>query len=281
MESHVISGMSRVAAAKNSAMTLLMGDNFYSSGITSPTRFEPGFENAFSDPIFTNMPFYAIAGNHDHRGDVSVQIEYNQQGSGRWNFPDYDYTVDKILPDGSKLRFCMFDSVQNYGFSEMLANGTLRVANGPEDLQAAAVSWGKLESCLNSDADYLFTVAHYPAYSGCSHGSVLANSQLPGLLTKYNAHGHFAGHDHCLEHIEKSSQFHVVVGAGSDGWYSYKSISGAKWYMSSNNRGSVKGGFAELEIDSSGAKVVYYDEQGSVLYMSGNVGPRSPSQELV
>merc|ERR1712048_960818 len=165
---------------------------------------------------------------------------------------------------------------KNTGVSEMLDNGTLRVANGPEDLQAASISWSKLESCLDSDADYLFTVAHYPAYSGCQHGSVMANTALPGLLSKYNFHGHIAGHDHCLQHIEKNGQFHVQVGAGSRSWYSYNSINGAKFHMAKDNKGSVEGGFAELEIGSSGVKIVYYDEQASVLYTTGTLGPRSP-----
>jgi len=277
METAVISGMANVASSKGSAMTLLLGDNFYHSGIKNSDRFDAGFEKAFSTSKsgFKDMPFYAIAGNHDHLGNVKVQIDYNGKGSGRWNFPDYDYTVDKTLPDGKKLRVCMFDSVKNTGLSHMFDNGTMLVAEGPTDLQAASVSWSKLESCLNSDADYLFTAAHYPAYSGCQHGSVMANTQLPDLLTKYNAHGHLAGHDHCMQHIERDGQFHVVAGAGSDGWYSYKSISGAQWYMSSNNHGSVTGGFAELEITSSGVKVIFYDNSGQQIHASGAKAPRS------
>jgi len=283
METAVISGMANVASSKGSAMALLLGDNFYDSGITSSGRFEQGFEEAFltSKSGFENMPFYAIAGNHDHLGNVKVQIDYHQKGSGRWNFPDYDYTIDKVLPDGKKLRICMFDSVKNTGLSHMFDNGTMLVPDGPADLQAASISWSKLESCLDSDADYLFSAAHYPAYSGCQHGSVMSGTQLPGLLKKYNAHGHLAGHDHCMQHIEMDGQLHVVAGAGSDGWYSYKSISGVKWYMSSNNHGSVKGGFAELSISSSGAAIVFYDNTGSVLHTSDTFGPRSVSQTTV
>merc|ERR1719454_2033404 len=118
--------------------------------------------------------------------------------------------------------------------SHICENGTMLEAEGPADLEVASVSWAKLESCLDSNADYLFTAAHYPAYSGCKHGSVMSNTQLPVLLKKYNAHGHLAGHDHCMQHIEREGRVHVVAGAGSDGWYDYKSISGAKWYMSSN-----------------------------------------------
>jgi len=278
MEKAVISGMAKVAESQGSAMGLLLGDNFYHSGITSSGRFEAGFENAFStsNPGL-NMPFYAIAGNHDHLGNVKVQIDYHQKGSGRWNFPDYDYTIDKTLPDGKKLRICMFDSVKNTGLSHMYDNGTIVVPDGPADLQAASVSWSKLESCLNCDADYLFSAAHYPTYSGCQHGSVMSKTDLPGLLNKYNAHGHLAGHDHCMEHIEKNGQFHVVAGAGSDGWYSYSSISGEKWHISSNNHGSVKGGFAELQFSSSGVKMVYYDDKAKQLYASSAAGPRTPS----
>jgi len=149
-------------------------------------------------------------------------------------------------------------------------------ATGPADLQVAAVSWAKLESCLDSDADYLFTAAHYPAYSGCKHGSVMSKTELPGLLKKYNAHGHLAGHDHCMQHIERDGIAHVVAGAGSDGWYGYSSISGAKWHISSDNHGSVKGGFAELQVTSSGVKIVYYDDKGSELHSSDSYAPRTP-----
>jgi len=276
MEKAVISGMATIAEQQGSAMALLLGDNFYHSGITKDKRFEAGFENAFStSKPGLNMPFYAIAGNHDHMGNVKVQIDYHQKGSGRWNFPDYDYTIDKTLPDGKKLRICMFDSVKNTGLSHMYDNGTIVVPDGPADLQVASVSWSKLESCLDSDADYLFSAAHYPTYSGCQHGSVMSGTKLPGLLKTYNAHGHLAGHDHCMEHVEKNGQFHVVAGAGSDGWYKYSSISGEKWQISSGNHGTVKGGFAELRFSSSGVKVKYYDNNGNVLHKSDEHGPRT------
>merc|ERR1711957_1081209 len=185
-----------------------MGDNFYDSGIDSKhkDRFSAGFEDAFSASAFKNMPFYAIAGNHDHWGDVSVQVDYHQKGSGRWNFPQHNYNVDETLPDGKKLRFCMFDSVDLIGMSHMLDNGTKIVPEGPRNLQTAAINWKALETCLDSDAEYLFTVAHYPAFSGSSHGSVMESTKLPSLLSKYRATGHLAGHDHTLQHIDRDGQ---------------------------------------------------------------------------
>lgn len=274
-ERSVIAGMAKVASSKGSALTLLMGDNFYESGISAQhkDRFSSGFEDAFSASAFKDMPFYAIAGNHDHWGDVSVQVDYHQQGSGRWNFPQHNYNVDETLPDGKTLRFCMFDSVDLIGLSHMLDNGTKLVPQGPKNLQAAAVAWDALETCLSSDADYLFTVAHYPAYSGSSHGSVMESTKLPSLLSKYHASGHLAGHDHSLQHIEMDGQLHVVSGAGRAADYGYSKISGCKYHMANSDTG----GFAELSIDAKGAQVIYYSAAGSVAYSSAYVAPRTPS----
>jgi len=274
-EKSVIAGMAKVASSKGSALTLLMGDNFYDSGIDSKhkDRFSAGFEDAFSASAFKNMPFYAIAGNHDHWGDVSVQVDYHQKGSGRWNFPQHNYNVDETLPDGKKLRFCMFDSVDLIGMSHMLDNGTKIVPEGPRNLQTAAINWKALETCLDSDAEYLFTVAHYPAFSGSSHGSVMESTKLPSLLSKYRATGHLAGHDHTLQHIDRDGQLHVVSGAGNAADYGYSKISGCKYHMS----GLDTGGFAELAISSKGAQAIYYSANGAVVYSSATVGPRTPS----
>jgi len=284
MESAVISGMAKVAADKGSAMTLLLGDNFYMDGVTSTKRFDKGFEEAFptSTPAFQNMPFYAVAGNHDHSGDVSVQIDYHQKGSGRWNFPDYDHTVDQVLPDGKTLRICMFDSVKNTGMSHRFENGTLQVAEGPADLEVASVSWAKLESCMDSKADYLFTAAHYPVWSGCEHGSVMKGTKLPDLIRHYGAQGHFAGHDHCLEHIEHDGILQIVAGAASYGWSKFGSQNGEVWHLGSDNKGlfGPKGGFAELSIGSSGAQINFYDNKANLLHSTGTLEPRT-FQELV
>merc|ERR1712176_879590 len=70
-------GMAATAAALGGIRFVLAeGDNFYSSGIHGDEhcqRFVDGFENVFPQAEL-QVPFYAIAGNHDHGGNV---------GSGR------------------------------------------------------------------------------------------------------------------------------------------------------------------------------------------------------
>jgi len=83
-------GMATVAKKFGASFVLALGDNFYHSGIRTDfhdQRFQSTFENAFRESVLS-VPWYVIAGNHDHLGNVSAQIAYTSL-SARWNFPYY------------------------------------------------------------------------------------------------------------------------------------------------------------------------------------------------
>lgn len=278
-ETAVIKGMVKTKTEKNSQMVLLLGDNFYSSGVsssTAATRFKSGFENAFSDAAWDQMPFYALCGNHDHRGSTSEQTQYTGKGSGRWNMPSLNYNIDRTLPDGKTLRIVMFDSVELVGQNYFDEGGAQVEEPPPNETQFgdASANWAWIEDQLKSwDGDYLFTAAHYPVHSGCSHGSVLRGKSHDTYMTTYNVNGHLAGHDHCLMHIEEGTQQHVLTGAGADNWYSWSSSrvqseADVKWYMASGNTNNHRGGYTGLTFNSEGGHFTYYGENGDVLYES-------------
>ena len=86
-------GMAAAAGALGAEAVLLLGDNFYTHGVETNTssRFRDTFEAVYPPSLFRQLPFYVVAGNHDHRGNVQAQIDYH--GSPRWHFPALYYTL--------------------------------------------------------------------------------------------------------------------------------------------------------------------------------------------
>ena len=58
-------------------------------------RFNLTFERTYSDKSL-QIPWYMIAGNHDHKKNVSAQIAYTKV-SERWMFPDFFYTKGIVI----------------------------------------------------------------------------------------------------------------------------------------------------------------------------------------
>ena len=122
---------------------LLMGDNFYTRGISCINkdkdpdctadvhshRFADTFENVFDQPQFVDFPFYVILGNHDHYGNATAQLEYGtkRMGTGRWRFPALGvdqlyYKLERPFTDaeGNEVTVDLFmiDTVQWAGLRE-------------------------------------------------------------------------------------------------------------------------------------------------------------------
>ena len=155
MEIATAKGMGKVAANYTSTFSLALGDNFYTQGVQSveDTRFQYTFEHVFTaESLQSPFEFRIIAGNHDHNGNVTAQIDYSSI-STRWNYPSLYYTFTE-----GDVQFVMIDTVVLSGNSD-LEDGTELNGDalpGPFSQLAAVTQLEWIETTLAaSNAKYL------------------------------------------------------------------------------------------------------------------------------
>jgi len=280
-------GMAHVASGFGGVRFVLAeGDNFYGSGLHGDehcTRFVDGFENVFSQDEL-QVPFYVIAGNHDHGGNVTAQVAYTQD-SKRWTYPDfwYDVTESFTTAEGQivSTQIVQIDTVTISGMSDEDSEKTgLFHPHAMEALLDEQMQWLEMK-LASSTADYLWIGGHYPMYSQCNHGptSKLISGVLP-LMKKYNVNGFIAGHDHCLGHYAENGMAFVVSGAGKTCCYGAKNLNNAantgdlKFRMDSGETHGAKAGFASFSVTANETTIKYHNQDGDLLYTADVVQPR-------
>ena len=81
----------QVMKERDCRFIIALGDNFYYSGVRDvhDPRFEQTFEKIYRKK-YHYVPWYFVAGNHDHLSNVSAQIAYTKVSpTRRWKFPHY------------------------------------------------------------------------------------------------------------------------------------------------------------------------------------------------
>ncbi|KAK3091693.1 hypothetical protein FSP39_021927, partial [Pinctada imbricata] len=169
IETGVAKQMGMVADKYQSEFILALGDNFYYDGVkdVNDHRFKETYEDVFTAKSLY-IPWYLVAGNHDHNGNVSAQIAYSKK-SNRWKYPDYYYSMSYDVPGGKKAEFVMIDTVLLCGNTghDFLNNQP----QGPDNLGVADAQWDWINKQLQtSSADYLIVAGHFPVYSIAEHG---------------------------------------------------------------------------------------------------------------
>ena len=292
------SGMARVATAQNSSFVLALWDNFYSHGQATPRRFAATYEKVYHQKSL-QIPWYVVAGNHDHLGNVTAQLDYHDKHE-RWNFLSLFYTVKKkfdttiVGPDGQKYKkameaeFVMIDTVILAGInalSDPSHPSYFDPLTGPrsEDESFKYLRW--IDHRLSkSTADYLFVAGHYPVYSACSHGNTeYLIDHLEPLMTKYGVTAYLSGHEHCALHVERDDLDYILTGTGDECCYEGSNVDGLpddadlRYLLSQErNPSGAVGGFASFASANDGQArldVVYHDQGGKELY-STSLYPR-------
>lgn len=152
----------------------------------------------FSDRALRNIPWYVLAGNHDHLGNVSAQIAYSKI-SKRWNFPSPYYRLRFKVPRSNiTVAIFMLDTVMLCGNSDDFVSQQPEM---PRDLGVARtqLSWLKKQLAAAKE-DYVLVAGHYPIWSIAEHGPTrcLVKNLRP-LLAAYGVTAYLCGHDHNLQ----------------------------------------------------------------------------------
>ncbi|KAL1005810.1 hypothetical protein UPYG_G00064250 [Umbra pygmaea] len=260
--------MGKVAEKMGADFVLSMGDNFYYTGVDSADspRFQETFERVYTADSL-NIPWYVLAGNHDHAGSVRAQIDYSRK-SARWRFPHFYYELNFRIPNTKRtLAIIMLDTVMLCGNSN---DFTDEVPRGPLNAMEANQQLTWLQKRIaRSKADFLLVAGHYPVWSVSEHGptSCLVKRLRP-LLVKYKATAYLCGHDHNLQYLQESGVGYVVSGAGNfldpdTRHWNHVPKDTLKFFT---GQASTLGGFVHAEVTEDKMTLTYLQARGTSLY---------------
>lgn len=186
--------------------TLLLGDNFYQDGVDSvdDPLWNDYFEAMYDGPCLMGMPFYAMAGNHDHRKNSDALLEYSAKslGSGRWRMPGFYYTED---------------------FGKVAGQVLLRVFVIDTSLNMSE-QWDKIKQATDGDgrAIWHLVASHYPtrSYDYKHQDFDVMVKYLAPVMQQAGIDLQISGHAHNMQMIRVENEpLYVISGAGGKEYY--------------------------------------------------------------
>jgi len=227
---------------------ILLGDNFYFSGVTSvdDEQWKTKIEIPYSSDCLSQAPIYPVLGNHDYKGNIDAQIEYSKINP-RWKLPYRFYRVDF----GNLLRLVAFDS----GYPDFcLLKGVCSVDFLKDSLDTTEPVWK-------------IVTAHHPLISSSIRGYGHSGG-LFGFLMKPNVCDAtdfwFSGHAHHLEHrVEENCQAELFVsGGGGAGLYEVVEKADSVRFLESTF------GYLEIEVSKENFKTSFLNIEEKIIYSS-------------
>ncbi|MDX2088392.1 MAG: metallophosphoesterase family protein [Kofleriaceae bacterium] len=162
-------------------MIIHMGDVAYDNGTLQ--QFDDNVFGVYGE-LFRNIPFYPVAGNHDHETQKGAPFRAVFNLPGEETYFSYDY---------GRVHFAAIDTELPYG---------PQIEWLDKDLAASKAPWKIV---------YL----HHPPYSSGDHGSdVPLRKALAPVVEKHGVQLVLAGHDHHYERMKTQNGVDYIVSGG-------------------------------------------------------------------
>ncbi len=244
---------------------VLLGDNFYPSGVDSET--DPQWQTAFVKPYApVDAPFYAVLGNHDYGGHGSGseidkgqhQVDYSKVNP-KWHMPSTHY------------RFSL-------GGAEFYAADTNRSMFGlDEQVRTDFDQW-----LAEPRSGWRIAFGHHPLKSNGRHGNAGSYDGVPavvpvaggvGVQTFLEDHvcgkvdAYLCGHEHVLEWLAETCTSDggvktelAISGGGSEHTGFKEAATNRDWWRADEP------GFLYVVLQGNTFTGVWFDQQGKVLF---------------
>ena len=215
------------------------------------------YELIYSHPELM-IPWYAILGNHEYRGNTQAVIDYSKV-SARWNVPSRYYTF-AMENDGVTVRFVMVDTAP---LLDKYREDTEKYPDACKQDMDKQLEW--IDSVLTAaKEDWVLVVGHHPIYAetGKDDSERLdLQKRLDSVLRKHkNVDMYLCGHIHNFQHIRKAdSNIDYVVNTSGSLSRKVKPVDGTKFC-------SGETGFSLISVDKKELNLHMINKEGKVIY---------------
>lgn len=251
--------MGRMAESIDIEFVVAAGDVHHFEGVrsTSDPLWMTNYELIYSHPDLM-LPWYAILGNHEYRGNTQAVIDYTQV-SARWNVPALYYT--KVMEeDGATLRLVMLDTSP---LIEKYRKDTEKYPDACKQDYKKELAW--LDSVLTAaQEDWVLVIGHHPIYADTDKSDTERTDMqknVDTILRKHkNVDMYLCGHIHNFQHIRQPGcDIDYVVNTSGSLSREVKPIDGTVFCSSAT-------GFSLITVDKKELDLYMMDKDGKVLH---------------
>lgn len=234
------------------------GDTHHGNGVKSVTDddWQEHLVDMYNHRNLAQLDWWAIAGNHEYRGNSQALIDYSKVNP-RWRMPAKYYTT-VFEKGGATIRFVMLDTtplIDMYRESE-------KYPDAKHQDKEAQLEW--LEKVLSeATEDWVVVAGHHPVYAYTKKSKSERDDikkAINGILRKHKVAMYICGHIHSFQHIRrKGYDIDYIVNSSASWARDVKQTNGTQYC-------SNEAGFSVITASKKRLSVHFIDKNGNILH---------------